>query len=165
IDYHCESRTLWVRMGGDQAVCDSIAGDINQFLDDPTLNRMPPEQSNQNWADLGAFRFGGPKRDTIIKVPLTLDRMVHLAQWCDDHADQVCLHCSVAGAMGWLACQSDFLVDVDSFLAKSEMQGLVVRGQLPSSGSCVAGIHRFGPIQSAIKDAMDPPGRFPSFAG
>lgn len=165
IDYHCESRTLWIRMGGLQSVCDSIAGDINQVLDGPVLKDTPIELANENWTALRDCRFGGSARESIVRVPMTLNQMVHVAKWCDDHRDRVCLHSSVAGAIGWLACQDESIVDVASFLRESDMTGIVIRGPLARPGACMIGKLRFGKIEDAVKSAMDPPGRFPSLAG
>ena len=165
IDYRAETRSIWIRIGGSESACDAIAKDIAKVLGDREVVAIDAELAIQGWQQLGDLSFGGTSRDGAVKVPFTLQQMRRLAAWCDDHRDAVCLHASVAGSIGWLAVGDGFLGRVDAWLKESQMNGLVLRGAIDPGGSCVIGDHRSGPIESAIKNAMDPPGRFPSFQG
>ncbi len=165
IDYRSESRSIWIRIGAAKPVCDAIATDISRSLQTHTVEPMTDEQAVQSWAPLMQLRFGGSNRRSIVKIPMVLQQMQRLATWCDDRRDKVCLHASVAGSIGWLAVADDILADVDAFLVDASMTGLVIRGDQQSTGRWMLGTRRSAPIDQKIKDAMDPPGRFPNLGG
>ncbi|QEF98131.1 putative FAD-linked oxidoreductase [Stieleria maiorica] len=165
IDYHCQSRSIWVRMGGPKTVCDAIIADMARSIGNRDLIPMSGEQSAQAWAPLMNLRFGGPDRPAIVKVPMDLQQMQRLATWCDERRDRVCLHTSVAGSIGWLAAAGGMLDDVDAFLAESSLTGLVIRDDQGPLGRWTIGAKRAAAIDGRIKHAMDPPGRFPGLEG
>jgi hypothetical protein len=165
IDYRGDTRTIWIRIGGPAAVCNAIAADIGTVLGDAKVTAIDGEPADQFWCELRALRFGGTTRECVVKVPFSLQSMRRLAACCDDQPDSVCLHSSVAGSIGWLAVAPGSLERVDALLKESRLKGLIVRGAIDSFGSCIIGDHRSGAIESAIKHAMDPPGRFPNFQG
>nr|WP_286178192.1 FAD-binding protein [Rhodopirellula sp. JC639] len=165
IDYHCPSRSIWIRTGGPDDVCDAIIADMAQSIGNRNLAPMTNEQSAQSWAPLMNLCFGGPDRPAIVKIPIDLQQMQHLATWCDDRSDRVCLHTSVAGSIGWLAAADGMLDEVDAFLAESSLSGLVIRDDQGPSGRWTIGAKRAAAIDQRIKHAMDPPGRFPSLGG
>lgn len=177
IDYQTQSRSVWIRIGGEASVCDSIAADIGhvigQTVGDNKVVPIDADQATANWQNLNALRFWQTSRNGIVKIPTTLGSMQRLAEVCDDHADQMRLHVSVAGSIGWLAIKEDqsngkafaSYEHIDSVLQKLDITGLLLRDPKDESESCVLGSRRSDSIGSAVKDAMDPPGCFPNFPG
>lgn len=169
IDYQTAKRTLWIRIGGKKAVCDSIASDIDKIITDHEMVSVDAACAADQWQSVLDLRFGGPNRNGIAKVPLTLGSMRQLALWCDDHGDRFSLHVSVAGAIGWLSFEdqtdSKAFQQIDSYLKESNMTGLLIQSSNDYLGSFIIGDYSPSPIESAVKHAMDPPGRFPSFPG
>lgn len=183
IDYQAENRTIWIRIGGDAPICNSIAADIGNVIgqasgdqgssartaDAPEVVSIDADQAVAEWRQFNDLRFfAGNGSDNennhgVAKIPTTLCTMQRLAKSCDDHPDQLRLHSSVAGSISWLAFHENQCID--SLLNEIDLTGLVLRRPNDESGSCVVGDRSVDPIESAVKDAMDPPGRFPSFPG
>lgn len=161
IDYQAATRTIWIRIGADQGVSEAIVSDIAHTID-VSLPLRRTDQAGQFWQSLRELRFGRPEQTCVLKLPLTLRQMRALSQWCDGFADGVTLHVSVAGALGWLAIEERRLADLEGFLVESQMTGLVLRGGTTAPHRCLIGSRTTAPIETAVKVAMDPPGRFPS---
>lgn len=165
IDYRAETRSIWVRLGGEKKVCESIIGDICDNAARREAVPMATEHAVDSWSELSELQFGGPTRQNIVKIPMILEQMQRLAHWCDEYRDRVSLHASVAGSIGWLALADGLMDDVELYLKEASMTGLVIRGPARADGLCFIGAHHCQSVESAIKRAMDPPGRFPSFSG
>jgi glycolate oxidase FAD binding subunit len=169
IDYQAARRTLWIRIGGPKSVCDSIASDIGKTIADHEMVSIDAELASDQWNSLLGLHFGGPNRNGVAKVPLTLSNMKRLALWCDEQEDRLSLHASVAGAIGWLSFEEqpddESFQKIDSYFKESNMTGLLIQGPNDRCKSFIIGDYRPSPIESAVKHAMDPPGRFPSFPG
>lgn len=170
IDYRAQTRCIWIRLGGPQGVCDAIVADVRQEiakgLSEPLeFIAAPEQQASEFWSELNSLRFGGAVRRSIIKVPMTLDQLTELAAWCDTQPDQVCLHNSVAGAIGWLACDAKVVDEIDRLLASHQLSGLIVSSDAEEFDRFLIGTDVSGNIRSAVKLAMDPPGRFPEYSG
>ena len=129
IDYQAARRTIWIRIGGEASVCDSIASDIGNVIIDQEVVSTDAEQANDQWQSVLDLSFGGPNRNGVAKVPLTLSTLQRLALWCDDRADRFSLHGSVAGSIGWLSFQdqprNESFRQVDSYFKESNLTGLL----------------------------------------
>ncbi len=161
IDYRAATRTLWLRIGADRDVSAAIVADIAATIELPQPVIQAEDRAGEFWGSLAELQFGGSRQDCVIKLPLTLRQMSAVAEWCDRIAEQATLHVSVAGALGWLAIRPTRLGELEQFLTELGMRGLVLR-RGSAAGGCLIGSRATAPIEAAVKQAMDPPGRFPS---
>jgi len=168
IDYRSDQHSVWIRLAGTRDITDQIAADIRAAFPDHPIHRVDTEQAEADWKAVTELRFAGPGEWSVIKIPLTLERMIALAQSIGPLGDAARLHVSAAGSIGWLAIDHDSddangWAIVNQFLADQAATGLVVTGSPPTPDGWLMGHRPAAAIESAIKQALDPPGRFPDF--
>ena len=161
IDYCHRDRSIWIRIGGTDDACEAIAKDIQLTLGAPSLTSIESTESDQFWSAINRLRFGTNEDDLIAKVPTDHGSALLIAVWCDTTSGRSSLHISVAGALGWLAFTKETLPEVDALLTRLDRPGMLVRGGAPDRMMFI-GRRNNNPIDVAVKNAMDPPGRFPS---
>lgn len=161
IDYRADARSLWIRVGADAAVSQAIIDDLQRSLGGLTLERATPDRAAEHWNSVRELSFGGPQRSRVIKVPTTLKQVCELARWGDQDAAQVSVHASVAGGLCWVAVAPDALPQLERVLINGNLAGLMVRGECGDTIKPRIGIRHSFEIESAVKSAMDPPGRYP----
>ncbi|MCO8124866.1 FAD-binding protein [Stieleria sp. TO1_6] len=162
IDYSAKTRMVWLRISGAAEISQAIADDMQRVGVADSLTRVDSDQAALIWQQLGSFEFG-PELDCVAKVPTTLRQMIGLADWCDTSKHAAVLHNSVAGAISWIALSQHDLDDFDTYLRETEVTGQLMRGPRAPDGRLVIGNRGINHIESAIKHAMDPVGRFPIF--
>jgi hypothetical protein len=166
IDYRAGTHSVWVRMGGSEAVCQAMAADISATLDGVHLQPVAGDQAGNDWRQVNEFEFASGAR-CLVKVPCTLKGLAPLAAWCDQRPQQAALHVSAAGGVSWLLVAPEQLAELDTVLHQLDAAGLLIwrptgsSGDQPQPASAWLGPARQQRVETAIKQAMDPPGRFP----
>jgi glycolate oxidase FAD binding subunit len=168
IDYRAAERCLWLRLTGDSAAIEEIESDIQRVMAPGLLKRLDPELASENWREVTELRFAPPTLGAIAKVPITLEHLAALSDWCDSEATARRMHVSVAGAVAWIALKSEQVPVLDDALRVDGLSGMLIRQDPPQTHS--APHHSFwigrrsdAAVHGAVKAALDPPGRFPAF--
>jgi hypothetical protein len=101
-----------------------------------------------------------PESSIAVKIPTSAGQLARLYDSFAGEDDDK-LHWSVAGNVLWvLLDDNERLTGLDQQLQSLELPGLVVRG---SSVEPRIGKWTSSEMEAAVKAAMDPPARFPSF--
>ena len=151
IDYRPDQRTIYLRLRGPETAVQTIVEDIrSRWGRDLTVWESEEQFWNQvsdlNWCD-HAF---------AMKVPTTPTQAIELWRVLDGRGS---MHCSAACNVAWILAESRQAVDrIDEQLSQYGMAGMVLRGELPSA---FLGRWPDYKVGRAIKEAMDPSGKFP----
>jgi glycolate oxidase FAD binding subunit len=144
---------LWVRLAGPAAAIEEISREI--------LSRWPGEkvraaEAEAMWAGLADFRWA---RDggRLIKLALTAEVLPALTRAVENLYGV--LHVSAGGNVGfvWILVNPSML---DKELRKLNLRGVGLRGD----GPLWHGAHNNFEIANAVKNALDPNGRFPGLS-
>jgi hypothetical protein len=156
IDYRTGEQSMFLRLAGPERANASISGEIRSTWGEDVSDLTSPDEF---WRSVGELSWSSD--DCVaVKIPTTPQQLVGLNDLLAGDQN-VKMHASVAGNVVWvLLDSSEILSALDSQLRSLEIPGLVVRG------SCVQ--PRIGQwssfeIESAVKAAMDPPGKFSKF--
>ena len=153
LDYDPARKTLHVRLGGPGKalvdLCDESSaqwqGDVKQ-MEDETV-----------WSDAREARWA--EGEFLGKTVMTPSRMASLIERLEDYGSRVQCWCSSGGNVAWLSCDGGELSAVSKVLEGEGLEALVVRGKT-REGPWL-GASRGGVIRHAVKEAIDPGGRFP----
>ncbi len=97
----------------------------------------------------------------VIKVPTTPKQFLSLRDKFAEDSDRVAMHLSVAGATTWMRFHGDDrAAQVRAALNEQHLVGLCVQGPFDSPW---IGQRDVTAMERRIKDAIDPPHKFPSF--
>ncbi|TWU02231.1 FAD-binding protein [Stieleria varia] len=152
LDYVAGSRTVYVRIAGDQPVIESLAEDVGRFLDRSTV-RLDRDDANRFWSSVNELRFDGGD-EFVWKTPTTPVEFVRLAKWADEQADdEVRVHGSAAMTTAWMSAKSP----PDQSIAAT---GLMLRGLIPESDAFLSD-RQPTDMERRLKTAFDPLARFP----
>lgn len=124
-----------------------------------TLARWPgdalaADEAAAVWADIREFRWAHPD-GTLIKVPTTAAQLSALRRATHAAVDDARIHVSAGGDVAFIS--SAHAATLDGTLRILDLGGMTLQG----TGPLWCGVHRQSHIAEAVKDALDPRGRFP----
>ncbi len=156
IDYRVNQQSIFLRVAGPQRVNDAIADEIRSMWGEDV---SVWEFADDFWRSVRELNWS-PGSPIAVKVPCSPGQLAGLYDsFAGGDDDQ--LHWSVAGNVLWVLLRDEEpLTALDQRLQLLEMPGLVVRG---SSDRPLIGKWKSSEMASALKSAMDPPAKFPSF--
>jgi glycolate oxidase FAD binding subunit len=156
IDYRTGEQSMFLRLAGPERANASITGEIRSKWGEDVSDLTSPDEF---WRSVGELSWSS-EGCVAVKIPTTPQQFIELHHsFADD--PNVKMHASVAANVAWVLLNSS--ESISAFvgqLRSLEIPALVVRG------SCVQ--PRIGQwssfeIESDVKAAMDPPGKFPAF--
>ncbi|WP_149496101.1 FAD-binding oxidoreductase [Roseiconus lacunae] len=173
IDYDASNRAIWIRIGTTIGVAKAMLEDIHQVLsvtfqaiERDRIESSPPTP----WLESG--QFGWPERQPnslVCQIPTSIEKAGYLAHWCDQQCGPKSpqLFVSVAGAVGWLACDTLSLESLNQFLKQHSMKALVITSALSAADMSafrhpVIASTESQPIDLAVKGSLDRVARFPN---
>ena len=95
----------------------------------------------------------------LVKVPVSLARVILLAEWVDDCGGMVECRVSSGGNVAWLSFGEKALGEVEEFLSEKAMTGLILKGARPDGPWL--GQRKVDIVSGLVKEALDPDGRYP----
>lgn len=153
LDYQAGEGALFLRLGGPGKALDLLAREIEI--------RWPGEVTrlaeDAVWSEVREGRWG--EGTQLAKVPVTPSRMVGLEEALASLAGVQSWYSS-GGAVAWLSFEGRDRGALDGSLADCGLAGLTVRGE--GGGSPWLGQRESGEILGALKNALDPEGKFPA---
>ena len=156
VDYRPADGSLYVRLAGPSGAIEKLAEEIqSKWSQSEMLN---PDEAAEFWRRTGELAWSEPDQPIVAKVPTTATSYLSLQQELDQR-DDVAVHLSVAGGVAWMILDGQQPVAWLSDHLKSIGQaGLIVRGDVASP---LIGTWHTSKMQQAVKQAMDPQGKFP----
>ena len=153
LDYDPANNMLHVRLGGPGQALDDLCGEI--------LGRWPGEvermQNGRIWKE--AREACWAEGEFLAKVVITPSRMGSVVKKMEGRGGRIQCWCSSGGNVAWLSFEGDDLIAVREVLEEEGLEGMVTRGK--GMGEPWLGVRRGGEIRHAVKEALDPAGRFP----
>lgn len=144
LDASIPGNAVYLRLGAPEAALDALGAEILARF--PTATVLTPEEAATYWEGVSEFRWAHPQ-GPLIKVALTTRRLPELCAALGDAR----LHISAGGNVAYLSTRST-APDLHAFSA------LTLRGEAPLFPG-------LPPLDlPAVKAALDPAHRFPSFA-
>jgi glycolate oxidase FAD binding subunit len=154
IDYRPAQKQIALRLRGPQTSIMTLAAEIRSRWGRDVSDMSSPDSY---WASIGELNWYSPATHAI-KIACTPEQCAAITAWCGTNYH---VHWSVAGNILWvLADHEEQVLAFDRELAARNLPGLVVRG---SSRSACIGSWPQRKINEALKIAMDPVAKFPSF--
>ena len=153
LDYDPGEKVIWLRFDGpEQQAISQICEEVKGCWPGEVMPADEMEWSVRrevSWAE-GMF---------LVKVPVSLARVILLAEWVDDCGGMVECRVSSGGNVAWLSFGEKALVAVEEFLREQAMTGLILRGERPDGPWL--GQRKVDIVSGLVKEALDPDGRFP----
>jgi len=153
LDYQGGEGALFLRLGGPRKALDLLSQEIG--------NRWPGEvtrlENGALWTDVKEARWGAGTH--LAKVPVTPSKIVFLEEGLAS-LEGVQSWYSSGGAVAWLSFDGSDREALDRRLTDCGLAGLTVRGE--GGGSPWLGQRESGKILGAVKNALDPEGKFPA---
>lgn len=143
---------LIIQIGAPQPALDSLCSDVmGRWPGEVT--RWGAEEAAGYWRALTEMKWaqGG---DRLVKIPVTPSRIARLESALMDFSR----HYSAGGSALWIACDESQLDAVSEVLMREQLKGLVLGGSRRWVGWWMD-----DSIVGAVKEALDPEGRFPKF--
>lgn len=158
IDYRPSDRALFLRIGGPLSAITEIGHEIDKTFGGATL--LEAAAATELWRSIGELDWPPAAEATVIvKVPITPNRFLGLRSRIAKQPG-IDVHLSAAGGLLWVAIDPRSVTKFSEQLAALGLSGLVIRGRCDSVW---LGQAEQGPMSAAIKTAMDPKNKFPSF--
>ncbi len=156
VDYRPADRSLYIRLAGPGGAIEKLAEEIqSKWSQSESLNEA---EADEFWRQTGELAWSGVEQPVVAKVPTTAKSFLSLQQLLEGR-DDISVHLSVAGNVAWITLESAQAVAWFSEQLKSlGLAGLIVRGDVPSP---FIGTWYASKMQQAVKQAMDPHGKFP----
>ena len=159
IDYQPADRSLYLRIGGPEPAITTIAEEIGSVLNGE-LERLESDTADRFWNAIGELTWERPpEEEVLVKVPITPTEFLKLRARIGHQP--LSMHLSVAGSLLWVALPMTLITKFSEQLSAMHLCGLVIRG---ANQTCWLGNDEHLRLAAKIKKAMDPAGRFPSFA-
>ncbi len=157
LDYDLAARCMVVRLGGPGRALDLLCGEIESRWRGE-VERVDPETAAEGWADFREWAGAAKTGSRVVKIPMTLSQFGPLREGLEE-VGAGGGRLSSGGAVWWLAVDEDRMEGVHAALEEKGFAGLVVRGE-PWSSPWI-GRREMAGILGAVKEALDPVGRFP----
>ena len=152
LDLLPDGQTVLLRLAAPEAAIAAISRDVFSRWPGETL---PPDEATVAWTGIREFRWTHPDR-TLIKVATTAAQVPALHREMSTLGGS-CIHVSAGGDVAYVSAPDATAVGETVF--NLGMRGVTLRGP----GPLWCGDHPQTQIARAVKDALDPQGRFPAF--
>ena len=147
---------ILLRLAGNPDALEARMPAILDNLQDCAPRQLPDDQADARWAELQAFRWADDS-EWLLKVPTTpahIEALDILARRLG-----VQHHYAMAGNLAWLAGSGEaVLAQLSSHMEENALAGMLFRGTLDKTAY---GAHPRYAVHEALKQAMDPHGKFP----
>lgn len=155
LDYSPAHRAVWLRLAHPAAALDPLVAEISRVWPD-RVRTLSTEEAASGWSGLLEW-----SPDTlgasVARVPVTPLQIPRL-EAALAHAPGLRVHYSVGGNLAWLGWSGPVPAPLNDTLSTQGLGGVLLRGEGPLRlGRAASRV-----IDSAIKRALDPQGRFPS---
>lgn len=161
IDYDASLKSLFLRLGGPAESIDGISSEIIQKWQGDA-NRLSDQEGDNYWEGIRQFREM-PEGGLAVKVPLT-PKMIQPLQRALESMEYVHAHYSVGGnVVGIMAPNVASILKVSDVLTTLGLKGMTFIGD--AEAPLWLGRRQSTAIELALKQALDPMGRFPSLSG
>lgn len=153
-----EQSRLLLRLAGNPNALEKRIPMILEHFKASESRELSPEEAGAAWRSIQEFEWC-PKDSILLKVPITPLRIPALEPCLSDLS--IPRHYGMAGNIGWLAIpEPDTIEGISGLLSSQGLTAVSIRGR--------NGRHSFGKsptysIQAAVKQALDPLGKFPDF--
>lgn len=155
VDYWPDTRSVFLRLAGPPQAVESLAAEVqNTWGDDVSV--LDENGVGAAWESIAELSPEVPEA-VVIKVPTSLRHVAPLHDVCSQLRG-CAMRVSVGGAVSWLTAPAADFSELDARLVELELAGLAVRGPAPSIW---LGRRDRSLIRDSVKQALDPPGRFP----
>ncbi|NND95876.1 MAG: FAD-binding protein [Pirellulaceae bacterium] len=154
IDYRGTQKQIYVRLAGDPDANQSLAVHLQKTsqLEWVTVDN---DSADQFWNELADGTWYTPD-SVIVKVPTTPESYLALQQWSDTTGSSS-IHLSVAGAVTWIAIDSESLTQLHTELCKLQIPALAIGGNTQRAWW---GHRESFHLHQRVQQAMDPARRF-----
>lgn len=151
LDLLPSGQSLLVRLAAPEPALAPIAGEILARWPGKTLT---PGEAEAGWTDIREFRWAHPD-GTLIKVATTAAQLPALHQ-ATRAGEDVRIHVTAGGDVAFISTTD--AAPLDGILRALALRGVTLRG----AGPLWCGVRGQTQIALAVKEALDPDGRFPA---